>query len=88
MDTLRKYYNPPPNLPPTEKEVFGDERVYGGHVFWPYITHPNVEYYPTFEPLKKVRLHLEPDHNMIFQHAPQFYYAPGHSNLDVDLPSS
>lgn len=87
MDGIRKYYNPSIKMPPQMRPVEKDSRVYAGHVFWPHINHSNIAYYPPFVPQKEVKLHLEPDHNIIFQRSPLYYYAPGHSNLDVDLPS-
>jgi hypothetical protein len=85
MDNIRQYYNPRAILPPPPKQAYGDERVYGGHLFWPQVNHHSIGYYPFFTPTKKVAFQLEDDHNVIFQHVPQFAYAPGHSNIDAQL---
>ena len=86
MEQLRNFYNPTAVLPPPPREpVHPDERVYGGHLFWPQVNHNSIGYYPFFTPLKRTALHLDDDHNIIFQHAPQFAYNPGHSNVDVIL---
>lgn len=85
MDTIKQYYNPTAILPPAPRQAYGDERVYGGHVFWPQVNHGSLGYYPFFVPQKKVAFHLEEPSTAIFQHVPAFAYNPGHSNIDVNL---
>lgn len=86
MDQLWVFYDSPELMkaaPVPEQEL--NINTYGTHALNPIINHRIAGMYPLQTPMRKVTYELEQPTPVLFQTAPQFYYAPHHSNVDVDL---